>query len=59
LEKRFTHRVCLPVPAVNRDASNNHKAQALLPDDIYYLAQLLRASAQSADFQRGGRITLM
>ena len=56
LKERFAHRICLPVPAINRDASHNNQPQSLVPDDVYDLVQLLCASAQSADFHRDNSI---
>ena len=49
LEKCFAHRVGLPVPAVDGDASHNDQPQMLGAYYLYQFAQLLCASAQSAD----------
>ena len=58
LEKRFAHRVCLSVPAINRDAPHNHQPQALFADGVDNLTQLLCASAQSADLQGDDGVAL-
>lgn len=59
LEECRGHRIDLTAPAVDGDATDDLEAQMFLLDDVYNFAQLLRAAAQTADFQRDQGIALL
>lgn len=52
LDERLTHGVDFAAAAINRDAAHNYQPQALLSNNVDDFAQLLRAAAQAAYFER-------
>lgn len=58
LDERLTYGVDFAAAAIHRDAAHNHQPQALLPDGVDDFAQLLRAAAQAACFERDDAVAL-
>jgi len=57
LDECLAHGVDLALPAIHRDAAHDHQPKVLVLHDIQYLAQLLGAAAQTADFHCDDRIS--
>jgi len=59
LEESRRHGINFSAPAVDGNAADDHKAKVFLLNDVDDLAELLGASAQTADFQRRDRVTFL
>lgn len=58
LDERLTHGGDFAAAAINRDAAHNYQPQALLSNNVDDFAQLLRAAAQAAYFERDDAVAL-
>ena len=58
LNKRLTHRINLTFAAIDCDAAHNDQSQMLFLHRLQYFAKLLRATAETAHFERDDRVAL-